>query len=451
MKKLFLIFAFAAFACNAFAQKAVFTGKFAEMPSPVMAIDLANPMGERLNLDVKADGTFTWEFDITSPKRYTIYYDEPHSGFNLYVEPGLKGDLQIKFVPKTEQGMDMVESQVEYTGDYKDVFEFNTNHNFYEHQTAAVLALQANPKMTFSEFRAMLRHEVDKGEAAFMKIGSPTFRKYMKEDYEAKTATANWWYIHMNKDTKDEQFAAFAESVDHNNPADITSAQYYAEYYKVYCTPEGADKTINFVRNVNNIYTDPQVAKALAASTVMEAMSSAPANIEELYAEYAKVVGADNVSNEVKAVYEMNRKMVPGAQAVDFDFYDRKGKKFTLSKLKGKAVYFDMWATWCGPCCAEIPNMAKLAEHYKDSKDVQIVSVSLDKSKDKWLKKITTDKLQWPQYIVKGEFQCVLCKEYRITGIPRFMMFDKNGRIISIDAPRPSDPNIINWIDSHAK
>ena len=211
------------------------------------------------------------------------------------------------------------------------------------------------------------------------------------------------------------------------------------------------DKTINFVRNVNNIYTDPQVAKAMAASSVMEAMSSAPANIEELYAEYAKVVGADNVSNEVKAVYEMNRKMVPGAQAVDFDFYDRKGKKFTLSKLKGKAVYFDMWATWCGPCCAEIPNMAKLAEHYKDSKDVQIVSVSLDKSKDKWLKKITTDKLQWPQYIVKGEFQCVLCKEYRITGIPRFMMFDKNGRIISIDAPRPSDPNIINGIDSHAK
>lgn len=130
---------------------------------------------------------------------------------------------------------------------------------------------------------------------------------------------------------------------------------------------------------------------------------------------------------------------------------DINGNKIKFSELKGKAVYFDMWATWCGPCKQEIPYMAKLAKHYQGSDKIQIISVSLDENINSWKKMITKDHPDWPQYIIPENFNSELCKQYSINGIPRFMMFDKDGKVISIDAPRPSSPDIISWIDGNLK
>ena len=177
----------------------------------------------------------------------------------------------------------------------------------------------------------------------------------------------------------------------------------------------------------------------------------APANINDIYAAYCNVTPGREIPAQIQALYDHYKTMVPGVKAVNFDFYDQNGKKFTLANLKGKALYIDCWATWCGPCKAETPNMVKLYEHFKGDKRIQLVSISLDKNQAAWKSMVKKENLSWPQYIVKGEFNCMLCKEYGVTGIPRFMMFDKKGNIISLDAPRPSAPNIIEWIESNLK
>ena len=130
---------------------------------------------------------------------------------------------------------------------------------------------------------------------------------------------------------------------------------------------------------------------------------------------------------------------------------DAKGKKFRLSDFHGKAVYIDVWATWCGPCCAEIPHMEKLAAHYAKKKK-SFCSVSLwTKTRPNGKKKLAEDKPQWRQFICLDAFDSEVCKNYGINAIPRFLFFDKDGKVISLDAPRPSSAKITEYIDRHIR
>ncbi len=129
----------------------------------------------------------------------------------------------------------------------------------------------------------------------------------------------------------------------------------------------------------------------------------------------------------------------PGDASFAFSYPDKNGKTVTTADLKGKVVLVDVWATWCGPCKAEIPYLKKLEEEMKGT-NVEFVSISVDeaKDKDKWLKMIETDHLGGTQLFATGWGD--LAKYYKITGIPRFMVFDTKGKIVTIDSPRPSDP-----------
>lgn len=127
------------------------------------------------------------------------------------------------------------------------------------------------------------------------------------------------------------------------------------------------------------------------------------------------------------------------------------GSTCKLSSLYGKLTYIDMWATWCGPCCKEIPHLEKVVEKYKGNDKIQFLSLSIDTNKQAWLNKLKKDNPAWPQYLMPEEDANKLMSEMGINGIPRFIMLDEKGNVIFPDAKRPSDPELINDIDNNLK
>ena len=141
--------------------------------------------------------------------------------------------------------------------------------------------------------------------------------------------------------------------------------------------------------------------------------------------------------------YELEHRMSKGQPSPVFEYTDNKGNQVSLDEFKGKYVYIDVWATWCAPCKREFPYLKEMDAEYKD-KNLAIVSVSIDKleDKDKWLNMIEDQGLGGVQVLADNGLDSDFMTFYNINGIPRFILIDREGKILNADAPRPSDPNL---------
>jgi len=107
----------------------------------------------------------------------------------------------------------------------------------------------------------------------------------------------------------------------------------------------------------------------------------------------------------------------------------------------------DIWAMWCGPCLAEKPWFQKVEEAFKDRNDIVFIGVSHDglNRKDVW--KNFVEKKGWKNIELLANYDESIGKYYKVEGIPRFMIFDKEGKIVTVDAPRPSSPEFKSLIE----
>ena len=158
--------------------------------------------------------------------------------------------------------------------------------------------------------------------------------------------------------------------------------------------------------------------------------------------------------NQLKAYYKKRSetKKLKGTVSPSFDYENHKGGKTKLEDFRGKYVYIDLWATWCGPCKAEIPFLQKIEEEYHD-KNIEFVSISIDKAKDhdKWKAFVDEKKLGGTQLMADNNWESAFVKTYQVIGIPRFILLDPVGKILELDAPRPSSPELKKILDSLLK
>jgi len=128
--------------------------------------------------------------------------------------------------------------------------------------------------------------------------------------------------------------------------------------------------------------------------------------------------------------------------APNFSLRDTSGNIVSLSDFKGKVVYIDFWASWCGPCLKEIPHSKKLIQEFKDNSTIVFLGVSIDGNEEKWKNTVQAKNIPGIQLISKDGKESSILKNYNVKSIPRFVIIDKSGKMIEEFAPRPSERGI---------
>jgi len=172
-------------------------------------------------------------------------------------------------------------------------------------------------------------------------------------------------------------------------------------------------------------------------------------NYEQIYNGYISNTDDPILIKNLTVFFNNAKAVEVGKPSPKFDYENQKGGKTSLESLKGKYVYIDIWATWCGPCIKEIPSLQKVEAQYK-GKNIAFVSISVDAEKDhkKWSKFVTEKKLGGIQLLADKELNSEFIIGYGITAIPRFMLIDPNGIIVNPQAPRPSETALIDLFNS---
>lgn len=121
-----------------------------------------------------------------------------------------------------------------------------------------------------------------------------------------------------------------------------------------------------------------------------------------------------------------------GSDMPDFELPDKDGKSFRLSSLRGKYVLIDFWASWCGPCMREMPNVVKLYKECK-GKNFEIVGVSLDQKRDAWLNAVEKNKMKWIQVSDLKSWATAPVKLCNVSAVPYTVLVDPQGKVVALE------------------
>lgn len=251
-----------------------------------------------------------------------------------------------------------------------------------------------------------------------------------------------------------ETFPKVNPSINYDNEADYLFSNHYKQLVNANFNNNLTSKISNEDEYTYKVAL-PEIKKiksksiknALVQSLAYEVIPGNP-DSEMLYNEIMSLSDNQKFKEALTAKYNKIKIMAVGKASPTFDYENFKGGKTSLESLKGKYVYIDVWATWCGPCRKEIPSLQSIEEKYH-GKNIEFVSISIDTKKDyeKWKKFVEEKQLGGIQLFADNDWNSKFVTDYAIEGIPRFILVDPNGNIASADAPRPSDPKLIEKFD----
>ena len=204
---------------------------------------------------------------------------------------------------------------------------------------------------------------------------------------------------------------------------------------------------LNVLKIAKENFKDKRVLEDVVVNAVREyiVLHGIEGTEEELDRIFRQCVTRPDYVKEYEQVWGELKYLKQGAPAYPFNFKDVNGKEVRLADLKGKYIYVDVWATWCGPCNAEIPHLKEL-EKKLEGRNICFVGISCDGNKKIWEKFVKEKGLCGLQLHIgedKMFMEAIFCK-----GIPRFMLIDREGNYIHGKMSRPSDPGTLKILES---
>ncbi len=451
MKKLLiLLIAIALFSCKEEAKPTyvVFNGTVENSPSNSVKV-FGNDF--EAELSIADDGTFSDTLKINKNDYYTIRVGRESSPVFLVQGTNLGLTLNAKEFDET----------LSYTGD-------TASENNY----LAAKYLLSEKEMAFDKVYSLPESEfisqTEKMNSSYVDLLNST--EGISDEFKAKE-TKELEYAHLNNRenydeyyvyfTKEEDFSVsdtYYNSVSEFNFADTNAYENSNAYKRLAAS--------HFGRLANELSEDKDIDIALAYLQVVDENFPKGTTKDDLMYNYLRYgmkpnksledvynlyKGANQNEENLAAVTErfnLLKNLTPGNTSPAFTYENHKGGETSLADLKGKVVYVDVWATWCGPCKREIPYLKEVESEYH-GKNIAFVSISIDEKKDydAWRSMVSDKELGGIQLMADNDWKSKFVTDYGIKGIPRFILIDGEGNIVNSDAPRPSSNDIRGILD----
>jgi len=404
--------------------------------------EITNPNSDKITIrgngyikviDVNTNGTF--DDTLVIKEGNFTFYDTKESTA-MYLAPGYRLDISL-------DGKEFDET-LKYSGIGERPNNFNASYFLFNEKNA--IDSETYKKMENQEYfdyelktHASLMKLLNESEIEnekFLENQADKFRFQMLnnlitklgEDYFAgKTKGIITQYMDSEIDKIDfKDSVLFASNNDY---------RYFLSSYFVAGLTSGDLKTLE-------LYNEEllEMQKKSIVTTLKRGISFYNMDKLDLYYQtYVKLAANDKDINRIKGKYERIKTLKKGSPSPSFNYPDSSGKNISLESLKGKLVYVDVWATWCGPCKAQIPFLKQLEEKYREE-DIAFVSLSIDQLKNisKWKDMIVDKELEGIQIIADKAWRSKFVTDYVIEGIPRFILIDKDGNLMDPMAPRPA-------------
>ncbi len=431
----------------------------------------ANPIAGQFKkqIPIREDGSF--RFELNTPINIPLTLEYEKRNIELLVAPGDSVFISINPKSRKWDAFTIISGDPESASvnDYllkrrylfkgsKKMFSDNTmirNAKGEEYKVFAdslrqakqdYLDEHAKAKPMRAEFKQWMADEID-FDYAYNMIGYP----YLYARYNNRKAADG---TPVKVELPDDFFAALKDiPVEKEEYLLMKGYQKYLQQYladrfhkEVIQAVEDYDYTNSYADKVK--FTSEQISGKCSQylQTMMFIEGSSKGQVDAimpLLAEFRETCQNPEYKNIATQLYAQLLPLSKGQPAPDFVMTDRDGNTKHLSDYRGKVVYLDFWATWCGPCRKEMPFSQSLHEQLKDKEDeVVFLYVSFDRSEAPWQKFLTEKQPVGEHALVLGEAQKAVKKAYNISGIPKFLLIDQEGNIASSHARRPSDPKM---------
>ncbi|MBN8702034.1 MAG: TlpA family protein disulfide reductase [Bacteroidetes bacterium] len=391
--------------------------------------------------NVSKKGEFNTTFYATSGY-YTFNYGEEYT--NVYLKPGF--NLQITLDTK----------EFDESIKYKGVGAAENNY------LAEKLLLDAKlEKVNNYEYYGKLT------EAPFLQLTDSVYKLYVNLFNAHKDFCSDFRELELNKLLISKTFKladyrmihayvtkndSFKTSSSYPNPYadfDVNNdkllsmpgfiellERYYNEKYSN-GAKDSSDYFLSYLNFLDKTVENKIIKEELAFKSAKMGISYTK-ELNQYYNLYTSIATNKEQKERIAIKYEKLKKITRGLPSPKFELVDINGKMVSLDNLKGKYVYIDVWATWCGPCKREIPHLKKLEDDFH-SKNIAFVSICVFDKKNNWEKMVKEKELKGIQLFTDNKEEPFI-KSYVIEGVPRFILLDTDGNIIDSNASRPSEP-----------